>query len=44
MIAMHADRVYELRWFPDDQAVEDAFWVPTLPEPASASAAALRTS
>ncbi|MBL8540573.1 MAG: alpha/beta fold hydrolase [Betaproteobacteria bacterium] len=28
MIAMHADRVYELRWFPDDQALEDEFWGP----------------
>lgn len=26
MIAMHADRVYELRWFPDEEAIEDAFW------------------
>jgi pimeloyl-ACP methyl ester carboxylesterase len=37
MIAMHADRVYELRWFPDDQDIEDAFWMHTLPEPADAS-------
>jgi len=26
MVAMHADRVYELRWFPDDQDAEDGFW------------------
>ncbi len=26
MVAMHADRIYELRWFPDDEDVEDAFW------------------
>jgi carboxylesterase len=36
MIAMHADRVYELRWFPDDQDIEDAFWMHTRPEPADA--------
>lgn len=26
MVAMHADRLYELRWFADDPALEDAFW------------------
>lgn len=26
LIAMHADKVYELRWFPDDPELDDAFW------------------
>ena len=26
MVAMHADRLYELRWFADDPELEDAFW------------------
>jgi len=28
MIAMHAGKVYEIRWFPDAAALEDAFWGP----------------
>lgn len=26
MVSMHADKLYELRWFADDQELEDAFW------------------
>jgi hypothetical protein len=26
MVAIHADRVYGLRWFPDDEEVENTFW------------------
>jgi len=26
LIAMHAGKVYEFRWFPDDTLIEDAFW------------------
>ncbi len=40
MIAMHADRVYELRWFPDDPSVEDEFWgTAPLPQAPAASSA-----
>lgn len=41
MVAMHADRLHEVRWFADDPELEDAFWGPALPEDdAQASATA----
>lgn len=32
MLAMHADRLHEIRWFADEPEIEDAFWGQPSPE------------